>query len=361
MIATSPSRAPARVPLDLLRETDRKPQRPGRARRDSTPEREVEACPNPVTLEASTVDTRTGEMWRDVTADVLKPCGSWGCPVCGPVRQKRHVAHFVEAFAPLSGVLFVTLTLDPKTGLDESESRKYVQHVWSKWRKRLRRLCLKRGSTLRFMRVVEYQSNGHAHVHAIMTAEGVSGDEVAAQWFASGGGVVCDVQELDGDRAELARRVGYVVKYALKDATSPEAPRGRHYVETSEGIGYGSAAAVAKRQAHVAENGDGEASGDDLGAHEVRVWGSSVVPIRPPANPDTVTPEDRERFAALNLEARSTTYRLKDRDGVWWRVEQRDDGTRVRHKLADYRSLYEQRMEAAGDDGGGGDRDGPPG
>ena len=348
MMTATDSRPP-RVLLDSLRATDRKSDSMVDAEPGGSGPADSDACPNPVTLEAWTVSTRTGEYFRSGTNDVLKPCGCWSCPACGPLRQRRHVAHFVETFAPLSGVLFVTLTLDPKTGLEEAVSRKYVQHVWSKWRKRLRRLCLKRGSTLRFMRVIEYQHNGQAHVHAILTAERLTADEIAAAWFASGGGVVCDVQELEGDRGELARRVGYVVKYALKDAMSPDAPRGRHYVETSEGIGYGSAAAIAQRQAYVAEKG-GESEADAvLGPDEVRVWETTVARTPPPKNPDTVTPEDLEAFDALKLDARSTSYRTKDRNGVWWEVRQHPDGTRTRHKCPDYRSLYEQRMEASGE------------
>ena len=254
----------------------------------------------------------------------------------------------MDVFADLEGGHFVTLTLDPKTGLSESLSRKYVQQAWSKWRKRLARLCAKTGAAFRFVRVIEYQASGQAHVHAVLTAEGVAADQMASAWFACGGGVVCDVQPLTGDRDDLARRIGYAVKYALKDATAPNAPRGRHYVETSEGIGYQSAAAVASRAAYTArEHPERKNQGEGLDGTPGRVWRVNAPRPAKPTNPDAITAADLAAFAALDLGKRSQTYRWRDPGGTWWRIRQLDTGERTRHPLAGYRSLYEERVGAA--------------
>ena len=304
-------------------------------------------CPRPVPFRALRLDG-SGQYRRDPSADFDRPCGCWRCPACGPVKQRRHVAHFVDVFANLRGLHFVTLTLDPKTGLSERLSRKYLQHCWSKWRKRLARLCDKRGTAFRFVRVIEYQDNGQAHAHVILTAEGVSASEMSAAWFECGGGVVCDVQPFYGsDRDEVARRVGYGIKYALKDAQAPKAPKGRHYVETSEGIGYGSAQAVAKRAAYVAASQASEEKPvGGLDREPVRVWTVNAPRPAKPSNPDAITPADLAAFAALDLDKRSRAYRSRSAAGVWYLHRQHLDGSRTADAQHGYRSLYEVRTGA---------------
>lgn len=259
------------------------------------------------------------------------------------------MAHYSDTFSAFDDVWFVTLTLDPKIGLDESDSRKFIIDAWSKWRKRIDRRCAKSGGKFQFVRVVEFQRSGMAHIHAVVSAPGLDQEELAAQWFECGGGVVCDVERLDGDASSVARRVGYAVKYALKDAKSPGAPRGRHYVESSQGIGYNSQAAKAVRLSYVMEhlnNRDEEEAGDELAPDEVLVWTAvNGGGAAPPDDPDRITAEDRARFAALDLDKRSRTFRVKE-DGQWWQVEQHADGTRTRSRLPGYKSLYEQRAEA---------------
>lgn len=305
-------------------------------------------CPSPVSLQAHRVNESTGEMSRDLEGDIEKPCGRWACQVCGPAKVRRYVAHFTEEFSGLPGVYFATLTLDPKVGVSASVSRKYVQHCWSKWRKRLNRLSRKRGGDgLRYMRVIEYQSNGQAHVHSIMSIANLTEDEIAAAWFESGGGVVCDIQHMDGDRDEIARHVGYAVKYALKDALSEDSVRGRHYVETSEGIGYGSAAAIARRLEYVEQKQREGGESDDLGDHEHRVWTGGMPPSAAAERPDTITDDDLLAFKELNLDRRSNRYRVQDSDGAWWEIRQQEDGSRVRTRLDHYRSLYERRISRA--------------
>ena len=304
-------------------------------------------CPRPVKFKGLRLDG-SGQYRRDPSADFEKPCGCWRCPACGPVKQRRHVAHFVDVFASRAGLHFVTLTLDPKTGLTERLSRKYLQHCWSKWRKRLARRCAKRGASLDFFRTIEYQDNGQAHAHVILSAEGITAGEMASAWFECGGGVVCDVQPFDArDRDEVARRVGYAVKYALKDAQAPKAPKGRHFVETSEGIGYGSAAAVAKRAAYVAASRAGEKDGGPgLDRQPVRVWTVNAPRPARPSNPDTITPADLAAFAALDLDKRSRSYRSRSPAGLWHLHRQLAGGVRTAELLPEYRSLYELRTQA---------------
>lgn len=308
-------------------------------------------CPRPVNVTADRVNTATGEMRSDPGASFVKACGTWTCPVCGPKKHRRAVAHYAETFAVMPALWFVTLTIDPKIGLSAEESRKWIVKAWGDYRKRLNRRTLKAGGRLAFVSAVESHGTGFAHMHVVMSAPGLDADELAAQWFAVGGGVMVDVQSVNGsgDSQELARRVGYVVKYAIKDAQNPDRPRGRRFLLSSQGHGYDSAPAKARRAAYANEmmTTDNEGDGaDKLGPDEVRVYSTDAGASAPPTDPDTPTAEDLKRFAELNLASRSTAFRLK-RGDEWFEIEQHADGTRSERRLYGYKSKYERDMEAA--------------
>lgn len=347
-VNTTTSAQPDSAPLDLLRVTDRT-----EAEQPLEGHTEDVECPRPVRVRAERVNVNTGEMVTDPDGGFDIPCGCWACPVCGPSKRRRYVAHYSDVFSEREGVRFVTLTLDPKSGLAEGDSRKFILHAWSKWRKRINRKAAKTGHRLDFMRVVEFQSNGYAHLHAVLSAPGVEDTELASDWFAVGGGVVVDVAEITGDREAIARRIGYTVKYALKDATEADSPRGRHYVDSSQGIGYESAPARARRRAYVEEiMQDEPKTGNELGPDEVRVYTTDAGHSARPADPDKITPEEAARFDAILAGNRSRKYRSKGSDGYWYLHEQHEDGTRTKTRLPGYKSLYEQRTET--EDGGSG-------
>jgi hypothetical protein len=270
----------------------------------------------------------------------------------------------------MAGLHFVTLTLDPKCGIGPEESHAYLKTTWAKYRKRLNN---RSSSPVSFAATVERQKSGMAHLHCVMSCPGVDADTLAAQWFAAGGGVAVDVQALDGDRDEIARRVGYTVKYALKGAADGHV-RSRRYVWTSnDGIGYNSAASKAVRTSYVNsmldqdETPTGETHGaatpqgetpadrparlarpeDELRDGEVLVWTTDAVRGGGTADPDKPTAEQLARWAALDLDKRSTSFKMKGADGVWTETTQHADGTRTTRKLTNYLSLYDRRVLAS--------------
>lgn len=309
-------------------------------------------CPSPITLsqvEFSYVPSasvhsmlpefeRVGSFER-VIRTVEKPCGRWACAVCGPKKHKRYVAHFVNVFGSMGSVRFITLTLDGKIGLLPEDSRAYLVHCWSRWRKRINRR-VDDGARLAYVAAVEHQKEtGQAHLHAVVSAPGVDDIELGAAWYESGGGVVVDVQPIDGE-ADAARYVGYSVKYALKDAQAGT-PAGR-YVLSSQGDGYHSKAHVAARLAHVDAAPEPEAE-EGRG----RVWIASAQNTGG-REPQSATPDQRERFKQLALEERTSHYHFKDADGRWWSVLH-EDGRRV--ELPGYRSLFDCRIAASAANG----------
>lgn len=316
------------VSLDPYRTSDREPAEPV-------------ACPSPIRLRSEHIDPETGEIVSQGEG-VLLDCDTWGCAVCGPRRRVRLVGHYSSRLGPVPSLYLVTLTLDPASGVTPAESRKYAVHLWSLWRKRMHRAATKAGHIdgVRFVAAVEWQTGtGLAHIHAIASLPGISPDDAAAAWSSIGGGIVCDVQPItartpggsddDGPRGSAARSVGYVLKYALKEAT--ERPvRGRRYLLASQGLGYYSAPARAARRSHV-EARTGVAL-PAAGAPRP-VPGTDLVEVLVPTvtrpaglSPDTITDDDRARWAVLRAANRRTSYRYLDqKSGRWWRIEQRGE------------------------------------
>jgi hypothetical protein len=298
------------------------------------------------------VDTETGEV-GDIPGEDAFPCDRWTCSVCGPRKCRRCVAHYTHLFVRLPAPTFVTLTVDPKCGLDPERSRRFVVELFSRFRKRLNRAVRAKDcrQQLHYVATIEHQrATGQAHLHAVLSAPGLSGDEIAEAWFECGGGAAADAQPL-GSADDCARHVGYALKYALKDAlASPVA--GRRYVLASQGDGYYSEPAKEARRAYVAS-----ATGEPVApaGADVPTIGGRFIPLwiptsanRPRGNPDRITEEDRAHFAALDLSARSTAYRWRDpRTTRWWLIEQDAGGRRRTPLPRAYRSLAEARMHAA--------------
>lgn len=306
------------------------------------------------------------------------PCMTKGCDVCGPRVRARLVGHFVTAFRPLGRLWFVTLTCDqaaydaalygalleerapalhvgPYRLADYGEhpdgSRKYVNHCWQKFRKRLAR----RGPC-EFVGAFEQHKTGYYHLHVVCSSP-VEERELRELAFASGFGAVVDVQCIEDGEGEApgqdaARALGYVLKYATKDSD------GR--LLASQGFGYHSALGKAQRDAWLAaERGrdpEGERSDAVSGYFERRAaardaWANAgvvieyvpgvedetareltrVVALHPVDEVEWVVPapgprpralhvltaEDRRRYNRLDFVSRTFTYReRRKREGV---------------------------------------------
>lgn len=322
--------------LDSYRVTDRNGEAAPEIRSDLSSD-VGDDCPYPIEIGVDEWDSTTGEL---VDAGiVLLPCGRKGCPVCGPRLRGRYVAHFSRTFAQLAEdrpIWFLTLTVDPKVLPDdagESEARKYLVHCWEKYRKRLRR----RGEDLKYAGAFELHGDGDRwHLHIIVAAdfpdrstEAEIREMMRVQWFESGGGAVGKVKRVregrrepstDGTPDGIAGSVGYVVKYALKDAADAHsAAESRRSLIASEGVGYYSEAAKEERR----EFAEGQARTDE--SPVVREYRPLVsrgadtdLSDDAPARSDTLTDEDRRRFERWDKSNRTLRYRERVEDVEEW-------------------------------------------
>lgn len=303
-------------------------------------------CPYPIEFSVDEWDQETGEL---VGSGIeLAPCGRKGCPVCGPRLRDRYVAHFARIFSDLADdapVWFLTLTVDAKVLPDDAgelEARKYLVHSWDKYMKRLRR----RSESISYAGSFELHSSGDRwHLHVLVSAtfpdygsDGAAREMMRIQWFEAGGGAVGKVKRIregytersdDGTPDGIEGAVGYVVKYAFKDAaTSMEEQDSRRSLIASQGIGYHSAEAKERRREKVEEaedeaDGEGDPPHLDLSRISHRKCGVEEE-WRPLVEggggrrrrADTLTEEDRERFEGYDEEVRTVKYREKVEDGA---------------------------------------------
>lgn len=309
-------------------------------------------CPHAISWREEWVEIATGEM-QDVGHGWKGPCDRWTCEVCGPRKLRRQVGHYVRLFASLDAPQFVTLTLDPKTGLDPERSRKFLVDRFARWRKRINRRVKQHDcrASLTYVAAVEFQKRTQlAHLHAIIDAPGITAEQIGDQWFQCGGGAVCDVQPL-GSGDEIAQKVGYSLGYALKDALHSPV-KGRRYVLASQGDGFYTEAAQQQRAAYVEARRAKEGLPPRVNERdEEREFCTVWIPEQENqsrGNPDALTDEDRAHFAELQERCRTTQFRWKEpATGTWWRITQDASGRRRERLPSTYTSLVDSRLRRA--------------
>ena len=119
----------------------------------------------------------------------------------------------------------LTLTLDPAK-LQGEDSTTYINAVFADFRVYLRR---KLGRTPSYIRVLEYQKNGNAHLHILVNCWLDQG-WVSEAWAAVGGGRIVDIRLVD-----MHRISHYLSKYLTKQMIECAPPRARR-VTTSRDI-----------------------------------------------------------------------------------------------------------------------------
>ena len=119
----------------------------------------------------------------------------------------------------------LTLTLDPAK-LHGADSTTYINAVFADFRVYLRR---KLGHTPSYIRVLEYQKNGNAHLHILVNCW-LDQRWVSEAWSAIGGGRVVDIRMVD-----MHRISHYLSKYLTKQMIECAPPRARR-VTTSRDI-----------------------------------------------------------------------------------------------------------------------------
>lgn len=270
-------------------------------------------CPNPVPFRRSWAEKVTGEVRGEKIE--LKGCNKKLCPVCGPKLKKRLIGHFARLFSPLPNLVFMTLTLDPKTGQDTGEqvpaeeTRMYMSHSWSKFRKRMNRL-----GEFAYVAVPEQHKDGRTHLHVLVSLpEGVTEEHSRDHWFSSGGGIVMDVQEIE--TKDVSRSVGYVVKYVFKDAA--QNPHKRN-MWASAGFSYHSAAHKAARKLYAQELRKKGMSKEEV-AVELEAVEDALLEVweplthgRPKGFEDTPTPEQKRRYNRIARSLKRTTLYIHE-------------------------------------------------
>lgn len=341
--------APAETsePLDLYRITDRISVC-GREVEKIEEDPQLTECPRPIPFTLASVDHATGNCEE---SDVTMPCGRKRCPFCGPHLRRRYLGHFTRVFSALPGLHFITLTLDPKVGIETDDARKYLLYAWSMFRKRVHRMAKAVESTFHFCAVPEEHESGYYHLHVLAS---VQLDEAALRsaWFQVGGGIVMDVQAIDKKALQVERVVGYILKYVFKDAGKARGSISRRSLLCSRGLSYHSMVAVEERKEWLARQGMIHV-GDAHGGHFEYV--SQIDSPGAPQYEDTLTSDDICRFSCFAAIQKRTTLYLHEHGSQralhWWdgremrseRVEQ----SATRRQVAALIHRVRKRQEAA--------------
>ena len=152
-------------------------------------------------------------------------CKCWGCSGCGPRRASMFCIRISQTAERLKLNKLLTLTLDPAK-LNGADSTKYINEVFADFRVYLRR---KLGRAPSYIRVLEYQKNGNAHLH-ILLRDWLDHRWVSEAWEAVGGGRIVDIRFVDMHRVSH-----YLSKYLTKQMLECAPPRARR-VTTSRDI-----------------------------------------------------------------------------------------------------------------------------
>ncbi len=152
-------------------------------------------------------------------------CRCWDCSGCGPRRAAMFCIRIAQTAERLKLNKLLTLTLDPAM-LNGKESTKYINEVFADFRVYLRRRL---GYAPDYIRILEYQKNGNAHLHVLLNCY-LPQAWVSEAWAAIGGGRIVNIKHVDVHRVSR-----YLSKYLTKQMIMC-APKGARRVTTSRTI-----------------------------------------------------------------------------------------------------------------------------
>ena len=152
-------------------------------------------------------------------------CKTWGCSWCGPRKAKR-LKHAIRVTAEIYKLSrLVSLTLNPKYCTRE-DSVVYLNQTFAKLRTYLKREFK---VSIRYIRILEFQSNGMAHLHLLVDRY-IPHFWLQKAWQAVGGGRQVNVKYVD-----IHRVSPYLAKYLTKELLM-SAPKRSRRVTVSRGI-----------------------------------------------------------------------------------------------------------------------------
>lgn len=153
-------------------------------------------------------------------------CKTWGCGVCGPKKLKQVKLGIYKQADKFKLCRMLTLTLPGNYQGTADESIRDINRIWSKFRVYLKRRFKDK---IHFIKIVEVQRRGAAHLHVLIDRFIPQG-WISSAWSDLGGGKIVDIRFVD-----LHRVSGYVSKYMTKDMLSLNFGNYRRY-GTSQGI-----------------------------------------------------------------------------------------------------------------------------
>jgi hypothetical protein len=152
-------------------------------------------------------------------------CKCWDCPQCGPRKANRVRRSIGQASEQHKLTTLLTLTLDPSK-LSGRDSTRFINEVFADFRIYMKRRL---GLNPKYIRVLEHQGNGNAHLHILLNCY-LKQSWVSDAWAALGGGKVVDIRRVDMHRASH-----YLSKYLTKEMLM-SAPKRTRRVTTSRSI-----------------------------------------------------------------------------------------------------------------------------
>lgn len=144
-------------------------------------------------------------------------CGSYRCNRCRNPKLKRVRTEIARIASERKLNKMATLTLDPKrlTKRDRARTDRYLRNCWRKMRVSLGR---KFGESVDYVGILEFQKNGTAHLH-LLVSRFIEQGWLSDAWEAVGGGQIVDIRSVDIHRVTAYLSVylaGDKVKHTLK-------------------------------------------------------------------------------------------------------------------------------------------------
>lgn len=167
-----------------------------------------------------------GQFEDGSTKAIRHRCKTWGCGECGPRKLKQVKLGIYKQADRFKLNRLLTLTLPGNYEGTLEESIKAINRVWSKFRVYLKR---KFQDKIHFIKIIEIQKRGVAHLH-ILIDRFIPQRWISKAWSDLGGGKIVDIRFVD-----LHRVSAYVSKYMTKEMTSNNYGKYRRY-GTSQGI-----------------------------------------------------------------------------------------------------------------------------
>jgi hypothetical protein len=127
-------------------------------------------------------------------------------------------AHYRRQFSRLEGLYGVSLTLDPKAGIEPGNSVPVLRkEVWPKFYEKLRYECgTKRDIDWAYFMVVDQVKGKLAHLHGVLSTPALEPEDIHTLWYRSHGGISDSIKRIQTPE-HLDRTIGYALRAHFDD------------------------------------------------------------------------------------------------------------------------------------------------